>query len=614
MSQGNYWETFRNSRLSRRRALAGSAALGASAAFLAACGGGDGDSAGGGADKSGLVSKPIDTVTSAKAGGVLKHFAVGDALHLDPLTSSNANVVNYVAPYAYPRLVKWQAGKYPEVADGKPEGFAAESFEISPDKLQLTFKLRQNMKWDSRAPTSGRALDAQDVLFSWNKFAKVNNLRSNLVYDANTAKDAAVESVTAPDSRTIVMKLRQPDYRVIAFLAAYDYLNIMPRESESGFDPRSVVRGHGPWMLEEYNPSVRFVWAKNPDYYVKDRPFPDKVEVPILPDYAQRLAQFKAGNIYTNVPTPEDVIQTKKDAPKTIMLQGDRFVTAGGGYVTFGWETGSPWADVRMRQAVSMSIDREAYADTMENRDAYAKEGIDLPVAFNSIIYAGWTGAYLDPNNDKEFGPNNKYLKMNIAEAKKLISAAGHPNGIEFDWKFSTEQYGAAYLKSVQILAGMFPEAGLKPKQVAYPYNTFSQLYNGETYWNFGGVIHRAGRQWPALASMLFAFMNPGGTNYHGASTDGRNVDKGDAKLNDLLSKLTGEFDINKQNALAHEIIRYYTQQTYSISRPSNTKGYTMAWPAIGNYGLNSTFVGGAVTEPWLNWWIDPSKAPLAKT
>ena len=552
-------------------------------------------------------------MSQAKAGGVLKHFASGDALHLDPLTSSNANVVNYVAPQAYPRLLKWIAGKYPNVADGTPEGLAAESFELSPDKLQITFKLRQGMKWDSRSPTNGRALDAQDVLFSWNKFTKVNNLRSNLAYDATSAPDGPVEQVTAPDARTVVMKLRKPDYRTIAFLAAYDYVNLMPRESDGGFDPRQVVRGHGPWMLESYEPSVRFVWAKNPDYYVKDRPFPDKMEVPILPDYAQRQAQFKAGNIYTPVVTAEDVLRTKKEAPQTIMQQGDRYRTAGGGYVTFGLENGSPWLDARLRQAVSMTIDREAYADTLENRDAYAAEGIDLPVAFNSLIYAGWTGAYLDPDNDKEFGPNNKYLKMNIPEAKKLIAAAGFPNGIEFDFFFSTEQYGAEYLKSVQILAGMFPEAGLKPKQSPLPYNTFSVRYNGETYWNFPGIIHRAGRQWPALASYLFAFTNPAGTNYHGATPDGRNVDKGDPKLTDLVSKLTGEFDLNKQNALAHEIIRYYTQQTFSISRPSNTKGYSVAWPVIGNYGMYSTFVGGASNEPWLNWWIDTSKPPLGK-
>ena len=61
---------------------------------------------------------------------------------------------------------------------------------------------------------------------------------------------------------------------------------------------------------------------------------------------------------------------------------------------------------MRLRQAVSMSIDKQAYADTIENRDTFRKQGIDLPVKFNSIIYAAWNGYYLDPDNEKEFGPN----------------------------------------------------------------------------------------------------------------------------------------------------------------------------------------------------------------
>ena len=80
-------------------------------------------------------------------------------------------------------------------------------------------------------------------------------------------------------------------------------------------------------------------------------------------------------------------------------------------------------------------------------------------------------------------------------------------------------------------MAGMLRESGLKPKEVALPYQAYQQKYSDVNYWNFGGVIHRAGRMWPSLAQNLFAFSNPKGTNYHGASTDGKNLDKGDDKL-----------------------------------------------------------------------------------
>jgi hypothetical protein len=55
--------------------------------------------------------------------------------------------------------------------------------------------------------------------------------------------------------------------------------------------------------------------------------------------------------------------------------------------------------------------------------------------------------------------------------------------------------------------------------------------------------------------------------------------------------------------------------QAYLIPRPSFSKGLNLVWPVIGNEGLNSTYAGGNVrVETNINWWIDSSKAPLAKT
>jgi ABC-type transport system substrate-binding protein len=607
----SYWNQFAQSRLTRRRALAGTAGLGLGVGALAllGCGSDGGESDGGGGIK---VLKPVDTTSQAKAGGTLKHFMTGDPAHFDVLISANANVVNFVTPYAYPRLLRWVLGKYPNPADGSAEGYAAEGYELSPDKLTLTFKLRQGMKWDSRSPTNGRTLDSADVKFSWDKFASINQLRSSLVYDAQRAPLAPVEAISFPDARTVTMKLKQPDARIISLLVSWDTLNIMPREADGGFDPRNTVRGHGPYMLEEYSPSVRMVYNRNPDYYIKDRPFIEKVEIPLIPDYAQRLAQFKAGNIYTHVASVSDVVQTKRDVPQTVLHQGSNYASAGGGYITFGWEGDTPWSDARLRQAMSLVIDREAYADTIENRDGFRKEGLDLPIKFNSIVYAGWPGAYLDPTNDKEFGPTNKYLKFDPAEAKKLVAAAGK-NNLEFDWVYSTEQYGAEYIKSAQLFAGMFPNAGFRVKEVPVPYGVYQQRYSDASYWKMTGVIMRAGRSWPSLEQNLFAFLHPSGSHYHGASPDGRSAEFGDAKLTEMVLKIIGEFDLKRRNDTVHELIKYYTQQTYSISRPSNTPGYTLTWPVIGNNGLNSTFVAGASTDPWLHWWIDPSKPPLGK-
>ena len=92
--------------------------------------------------------------------------------------------------------------------------------------------------------------------------------------------------------------------------------------------------------------------------------------------------------------------------------------------VQFGYEGNSPFKDMRMRQAASMLIDREGYIDVIDNRDGFDKDGLDWksPTTQSSAQ----AGRLLPgPQGQKTFGHNPKYLKHNVAEAKKLISAAG---------------------------------------------------------------------------------------------------------------------------------------------------------------------------------------------
>ena len=208
------------------------------------------------------------------------------------------------------------------------------------------------------------------------------------------------------------------------------------------------MRGHGPFILDEYVPASRFVWKKNPDYYLKDSgPMIDRVEIPIISDNAQRQAQFRAGNVHTDVlaTSPDQVVAMKKNLPQTLLLQDASFAPTPSPIMTFGWETGSQFKDQRLRQALSMMIDRETYIDVLDNRENFRKDGLDIPVAINTVIPAGWGDHWLDPAKQKEFGPNAIYLSYNLAEAKKLVAAAGFANGFEFDFNFASGgQYGSA--------------------------------------------------------------------------------------------------------------------------------------------------------------------------
>ncbi|HLF80092.1 MAG TPA: ABC transporter substrate-binding protein [Dehalococcoidia bacterium] len=624
MSAKSYWDGFTQQRLSRRRALVATSAGAASAAFLAACGG---DDSGGGSkapvDRSGLLHVPVDTTAQAKSGGVLKTNLNGDLLHHDGLISTSAAVLSSSVAYAYQRLVKWELTPYSKVVPGTIVGDLAESFEFSPDKLQLTMKIRPGVKWDQRPPTNGRLADAEDVLWSWKKFVALHPGANAYAYAKEPS--APIESLTSPDSRTIVLKMREPNSAVLPQLVSQQF-SPQPREAESGFNPRTEVRGNGPFQLEEYTPSVRTVWRRNPDYYVKDRPFIDRVESPIVTDNSQRLAQFRAGNIYTDVlvAAQQDVVTTKKDIRETLMLQEPAFSERSIYMVTYGWEGNSPFKDQRVRQAMSLLIDREAYIDVIDNRQGFAKDGLDLPVAYGTILGAGWTGYWVNPQDEKEFGPNHKYLKFDAAEAKKLIAAAGHPNGFEFDSIYNREGQFPVLNKTRELYNAWWTEAGLRPKQVGVTSqdatDNYSTAYIAKDYAagikkGFNGAYFIAERPYGAPALALYGQLHKNGAYYKGMSPDGRNLQNGDPKINDLAEKIRAEFDVTKQQTMTHELIKYFTGQAYIIPQVSQVKSYSLWWPAIGNLGMYLNFPNQSVwSEVRLNWWIDSTKPPIART
>src|SRR5688572_29525412 len=164
-----YWSPLLDTRLSRRRALAGSAAGVAGAAFLAACGGSDSGAGGTSTSKpqsAGLVSSLSDTLKQAKYGGVLKDFSNSEPANLDamaPLAS-----LNFQARNVYGTLLREKPG-YLKPSESTLGGDLAESWEFSPDHLQLTMKLRPGVKWHNKAPLNGRLVDKDDVIFTWKR-------------------------------------------------------------------------------------------------------------------------------------------------------------------------------------------------------------------------------------------------------------------------------------------------------------------------------------------------------------------------------------------------------------------------------------------------------------
>ena len=613
--QPSYWSKVLNQRVGRRRALAATSATAAGAALLAACGG-DNEGSGGG-DKSSLVTERVDTTKQAKRGGIMKDRTFSDVPSLDIFTASSPH--NGVGPHAYSSLVQFKPG-YLKPSEREVAADLVESWEWSPDGLQITMKLRQGVKWHNKPPVNGRALDIDDVLFAWNRFASKSSGRAAV---ANVADPSApVLSLTATDSKTIVIKLVEPVVYALALFTSSSSggIVIVPKETDTTFDIRTDMIGTGPWLMKNYTPSVAFTLQRHLDYWDKDYALVDQIELPIIPEYSAALAQLKAGSIYSMgsySSTPkvraEDVLPVKRDVPLISVYQDPLARTGGisGFRVGYGWLPigKSPFRDERVRQAISLAWDRDLYIDAFYGVDKFGAEGLPVVTRWTSALDPTDQGWWLDPKG-KDFGPNAKYFRQDIAEGKKLLAAAGYPDGFETTSNYITGPQLGSQFNHSEVLDGMARELGITIKVQSIDYATqYIPLYrDGKGQFEGWAYVSSAGGGGGGdpVASLGNEYWSKGNSNaYRGFDVAGKGDRSGDPVVDAIIEKARVEQDTEKRRALVFDIQRYLAKPWYTIPNPGLATGFLMAWPCIGNFQL---YEGARLNY---RLWVDDTKPPF---
>ena len=608
LNEASYWQKTLTTRIGRRRMLATTSGGVAAAALLAACGGSGSDSDRG--DKAKLVTNAVDTTKQAKRGGVSKWYFSAEPNSLDIF--SGQSPLNQPANFAYSHLTIAKAGHL-EPTQNEIIGDLAESWEWSPDRLQLTMKLRQGVKWHNKAPINGRAFDADDVVFSWNRYGKTATDRGSLSNAANP--NAPVLSITAVDPKTIVVKLKEPLVYLLSSFAssASGRFGIIPKETDSGFDARKDMLGTGAFILDKYTPSVGISWKRNPDYYDKNFPLVDQVETPFVLEYAQGLAQLKAGNLYHYAVKSEDLFTLIQDVPALKVYKIVPTTISAGDALRFGVlpdPMNKPFQDERVRQAISMSWDRDLYLDTFSGVAKLRSQGLPVDTYWNtSIGYSpGW---WLDPKG-KDFGPNAKYFQYNPTEAKQLLTAAGYASGISVTSSFvGGPERGVDYQKTVTVKDEFARQVGFKNSPNPVDYNTFyiPKLRDGGG--NFVGWTYTSGAPSAedAVAYMVWRYYSKGAATFLGFDVNGKGDHSGDPYVDAQVDKAKGEIDTERRKALIYDLQRHLGKAMYGISDPGSTTQFQVAWPVLGNFGV---FQGDS-RGPNFNWWIDETQAPMKK-
>jgi peptide/nickel transport system substrate-binding protein len=309
------------------------------------------------------------------------------------------------------------------------------------------FKLRQGVRFHNRPPVNGREMTAEDVKYSYEL------LKDKAQY---STRAALVKSIAVIDKYTVKFELSMDDPKF--FLNIVDSLSpvIVPREAVEA--PGGLAEnpiGTGAFMLKEFSSGDGALLVRNPDYYLKDKdgrrlPYADAVRLYFTKDAATETALFRSKQLdVMRVSTLDQLYALMKTTPDLHLYRVPSF-----GWGDYGLSMAidkAPFSDVRVRQALSMAINRDIVAEVINKGDA-ALYG-PFPWAL-----AGYTRR--TDYSYANLGPNYQY---NPKDAKKLLAAAGYAGGFDLDLEWAEFQ-GYNFSEFVQLVARFYNDVGVRVK------------------------------------------------------------------------------------------------------------------------------------------------------
>src|SRR2546426_8158938 len=242
----------------------------------------------------GVVISAAQSPETPRRGGILLAAIGADAPSLDPHQEQTFATLQPVAPL-YSTLLQIDPYSYPNVI-----GDVASEWKISPDGLLYTFKLHQGIRFHDGSP-----LTSADVKASYDKILfPPEGVRSIRKYHYS-----AVASVEAPDSSMVVFKLKFASASLLTNLASP--WNVIFPKKDIDKDPnyfKAHVVGSGPFKFKSYTRGSTFEGERNPDYFLKDRPYLDGYKFYISTETSVRAAAIRSGRAYIefrNLPNAE---------------------------------------------------------------------------------------------------------------------------------------------------------------------------------------------------------------------------------------------------------------------------------------------------------------------
>ena len=347
------------------------------------------------------------TAAPGKPGGILtllqrEELATGFSIHE---TATIATV--WPASPCFSNLVMFDPMNPVERADGIV-GELAERWSWQDNYRNLVFFLRHEVRWHDGQPFTSR-----DVKYTFDMVREAPDASAKLRTSPRKGWYENVAAIETPDAYTVVFKLRRPQPALLLMLASGQSPVYPAHVPPAEFRTHCV--GTGPFKLKEWRRGQYVDYVKNPDYFVKGRPYLDGLRYSIIADRGTQKAALQTGRVDVSFPgdTSKPVADELKAAvPELVMAT----VGTGTSPHLLLNATRPPFGDRRVRLAMSHAMDRRAFVS------AVTQGGAVVGAALAPPPYGIWglSGPALSAL------PGYGKAEAERAKAKQLLAEAGY--------------------------------------------------------------------------------------------------------------------------------------------------------------------------------------------
>jgi peptide/nickel transport system substrate-binding protein len=387
----------------------------------------------------------------------------------------------------------------------------AESWAPGASTKTWTFKIRQGVKFHD-----GTLMTADDVVATYDAITDPKGKSSALSAFAGVLSHGNTEKV---DDYTVSFHLDRAfaDFPYLVSTFTYSAV-ILPKTYQPGSFIKGGV-GTGPYVLNQYTAQQEAQYTRNPNYWRAGLPYVDNMVVRYYGEYPAIVLALQSGEVGFNLETNYQgsqalfkdknvqVVANESSAYRAVALRVDE----------------APFKDVRVRQALALTLDRPALVSGLYN--GYAEVGNDHAFA---PVFPTSPSTRQVPQRHRD-----------IAQAKKLLTQAGHPNGLPV--QITLEQFEdvpsyAVYIKQMAKAAGI--DVSLKILSAAAYYGSGT---NQPWLVVPAGITDWAGR---GTASQVIAPAYRAAGVWNSAHWK-------DPAFEKVMTKFDGESDLQKRKALA---------------------------------------------------------------